>query len=47
MGTPAVVVHGPRHVLTQGLGEELEVLKHHREDGEILVVVVFADVDAV
>ena len=43
----AVIVGRARHVLAQRLGEQLEVLEHHREDVHVLAVVVFADVDAV
>ena len=42
-----VVLHGGRHVLAEGEGEQLKVLKHDREQRDVLVVVVLADVDAV
>ena len=43
----AVIVGRARHVLAQRLGEQLEVLEHHREDVHVFAVVVLADVDAV
>ena len=47
MGAVTVVVPGAGHVLPQRLGQELEVLEHHREQAHVVAVVVFADVDAV
>ena len=42
-----VVVCRAGHVLPQGQGQQLEVLKDHGEDAHIVVVAVLADVDAV
>ena len=46
-GPAAVVPEGGGHVLAQGEGQQLEVLEHHREQGQVVPVVVLADVDAV
>ena len=42
-----VVLGAARHIFSQRLGQELEVLKHHGENLHIVLIVVLADVDAV
>ena len=46
-GTGAVIVLCAGHVRAQRLGQQLEVLEHHREQSHVIAVIVLADVDAV
>ena len=42
-----VILGAARHIFSQRLGQELEVLKHHGENLHIVLIVILADVDAV
>ena len=46
-GPGRVVLPCAGHILPQGEGQQLEILEHHREQSQVIPVVVFADVDAV
>ena len=45
--TLPVRLHAGGPILTKAKGEQLEILEHHGEDGDVLSVVIFADIDAV
>ena len=42
-----VIFHAARHIVAQGLADELEILKYHGKYSHVIVIAVLADVDAV
>ena len=42
-----VIFHAARHIRTQRLADELEILKYHGKYSHVIVIAVLADVDAV
>lgn len=42
-----VIFHAARHIVAQGLADELEILKYHGKYAHVIIIAVLADVDAV
>ena len=42
-----VIFHAARHIVAQGLADELEILKYHGKYSHVIVIAGLADVDAV